>query len=204
MTGNPDDAIDRLWKEYGELFDAYDDLTLARWMSQTLGQISGRILRYSHPIIGAYRMAAIIAHDRSIWHKRLVTMPLDYFESDCCRAPILPLFTREVADCGLICEHCNGTLVEFDDLPKDLQGPTERWADEYDSFHDVAHWNDKKRASCTDYEAEKDAAAAACCELMVKAVKTVLPPYLDTYPVILWEDQDECLNIKPEEIELSK
>jgi hypothetical protein len=202
MTGNPDDAIDRLWKEYGELFEAYDDLTLARWMSQTLGQISGRILRYSHPIIGAYRMAAIIGQDRSIWHKRLVAIPPGYVESECCRAPVLPLFTREIADCGLICEHCNETLVKFEDMPNELKSPTERWANDYDTYHDVAHWSDAKRKACTDYQVERNAAANVCRQFLAKAVKDILPAYLDHYPVLLWEDQDECLDIKPEEIEL--
>ena len=30
---------DPVWKEYGEIFQSMDDYTLARWMSQTLGQI---------------------------------------------------------------------------------------------------------------------------------------------------------------------
>ena len=38
---------DRLWKEYSEVFADFDDLTLARWLAQTLAQLKGRALRFS-------------------------------------------------------------------------------------------------------------------------------------------------------------
>src|SRR2546423_3958809 len=82
---------DRLWKEYISVFAGFDDLTLARWMCQTLGQLSTRSWRLSHPLIGAYRLAAQLGHDRQIWFKRMATPPADYLEAGCCRAPLLPL-----------------------------------------------------------------------------------------------------------------
>ena len=57
--------------------------------------------RLSHPLVGAYRLAAKIAHDRQIWFKRLATPPAAYAESPCCRAPLLPLLTRDVCAEGL-------------------------------------------------------------------------------------------------------
>jgi len=36
-----DSPLDRLWKEYARTFRHFDDLTLARWCSQTLGQLHG-------------------------------------------------------------------------------------------------------------------------------------------------------------------
>ena len=65
MAGNPESPLDKLWHEYAAVFKEFDDLKLARWMAQTLGQIEGRAWRLSHPLLGAYRLAAQTAHDRS-------------------------------------------------------------------------------------------------------------------------------------------
>lgn len=195
-----DEAIDRLWREYGRLFDAYDDLTLARWMSQTLGQLHGRVCRYSHPLIGAYRMASMIAYDRNIWFQRLASLPADYLESGCCRAPMLPLFTRDIHESGLICEHCNEILIEFEDLPEELQPEIEDWAGNYNRHHQVAHWNETEQRKCEDYQAALDRATEQCKSMLVDAATRILPKCLEHFPAILWEDQDECLGIKPEDI----
>ena len=64
MATEPESPLDKLWKEYGRVFHDFDDLTLARWLAQTLGQLEGRAWRLSHPLLGAYRLAAQIAHDR--------------------------------------------------------------------------------------------------------------------------------------------
>src|SRR5215471_8409356 len=96
MAEMSDSPLERLWSEYSEVFQGFDDLTLARWLSQTLGQIQGRVWRFSHPLLGAYRLAAQLAHDRQIWLKRLVNLPSGYVPSNCCRAPLLPLFTRDI------------------------------------------------------------------------------------------------------------
>ncbi|RUM88658.1 MAG: hypothetical protein DSZ24_03120 [Thermodesulfatator sp.] len=58
MAHPEDQPLDRLLAEYGQVFRVFDDLTLARWMSQTLGQFTGRVLRLSHPLVAAYRLAA--------------------------------------------------------------------------------------------------------------------------------------------------
>ena len=96
MATNADSPLDLLWKEYSLGFRDLDDLTLARWLAQTLGQLAGRAWRLSHPLLGAYRLAAQLGHERQIWLKRLVATPHAYSESPCCRAPMLPLLTRDV------------------------------------------------------------------------------------------------------------
>ena len=53
--------LDSLWQEYARVFRDWDDLTLGRWLAQTLGQLEGRAWRLSHPLVGAYRLAAKIA-----------------------------------------------------------------------------------------------------------------------------------------------
>jgi len=121
MTTNADSPLDLLWKEYSSVFRDFDDMTLARWLAQTLGQLEGRAWRLSHPLLGAYRLASQLAHERQIWLKRLANPPPNYCESHCCRAPMLPLLTRDVHDAGLICQHCSDTLVAFEEIPVELK-----------------------------------------------------------------------------------
>lgn len=196
-----DPAIDNLWKEYGRTFRAFDDLTLARWCSQTLGQLQGQAWRMSHPLVGAFRLAAQVAHERGLWHQRLVNMPIGYTAADCCQAPLVPLFTREVADYGLLCLHCNESAVPFDQLPAPIAERISRWARTYARSHEVAHWDDRKR-SHRDYEEKLDQAAEQIEILLAQAACTIVPGLLESYPVMIWEDQDECLEVRPEDIAL--
>lgn len=191
---------DRLWKEYSLVFESFDDLTLARWLAQTLGQLEGRVWRFSHPLIGAYRLAAELAHQRQIWLKRLATSPAAFSESPCCRAPILPMFTRDVLEIGLLCQHCSETAVPFREIPANLQKVIKPWATEYAQVHAVAHWDDRKRKSVPDYSQAFDNAALNVERLLAQAGRDLLPCFLEFYPAIIWEDQDECLEVRPEDI----
>ncbi len=152
MAVNPESPLDTLWTEYGRAFQDLDDLTLARWLAQTLGQLAGKAWRLSHPLLGAYRLAAQLGHDRQVWFKRLATAPATYLESPCCRAPSLPLLTRDVMESGLICQHCNDTLVPFEDLPPDLLTQLRDWGNRYSPVHAVAHWDDRQRKAAGDYD----------------------------------------------------
>lgn len=192
--------LDQLWKEYGALFRDFDDLSLARWCSQTLSQMHGRAWRLSHPVVGCYRLAAQQAHDRQIWLKRLVGMPAGYVPSDCCRAPFLPFFTRDVLHCGLICQHCGDTLQSFEDIPEPLRRDLEIWAKQYAPIHDVAHWDDQKQKQCENYDAAFERAARDVEKLLLEASKNFIPKFLEIYPTIIWEDQDECLEVRPEDV----
>ncbi|MDB6065667.1 MAG: hypothetical protein JWR26_1875 [Pedosphaera sp.] len=202
MSFNPDSRLDQLWKEYSMVFRDFDDLTLARWLAQTLGQLDGRIWRLSHPLMGAYRLGAQLAHQRQVWLKRLATPPASYSEAPCCRAPLLPLFTREVRDSGLICQHCNETVVPFEELPEALQGEVEDWATKYAPVHAVAHWDEKQRKAGGNYDQAYENAADEAERLLVVAGRQIMPKFLDYYPAAVWEDQDECLSVQPEDIEL--
>jgi hypothetical protein len=199
MAEFSESPLERLWSEYGEVFRDFDDLTLARWMSQTLGQFQGRVWRFSHPLIGAYRLAAQAAHERQVWLKRLANPPSSYRDAPCCRAPLLPLFTRDILESGLICQHCSGTAVAFEDVPEDLQGPITRWADAYAPVHAVAHWDDRQRKS-GDYDAAFERAASQAEKLLGSAAGEMLPKFLEHYPALVWEDQDECLEVRPEDV----
>jgi hypothetical protein len=193
--------LDRLWTEYSQVFRDYDDLTLARWMSQTLGQLQGRSWRVSHPLVGAYRLAAHWAQERQIWLKRLASIPAAYALTDCCRSPMLPLLTRDVVESGLICQHCSATAVPLDELPAPLQNDVRRWAEEYAAVHAVAHWDEQQQRQSTNYEQSLDQAAESAERLLAQLGSTIAPQFLEHYCAIVWEDQDECLEIRPEDIQ---
>lgn len=195
-------ASDRLWREYNRVFADFDDLTLARWLSQTMGQLQGRVWRFSHPLIGAFRLAAEIGHDRQVWLKRLVSVPVAFYESSCCRAPIAPLLTRDVMETGLICQHCSETVVAFDELPSELQEAVKNWSADYAPIHAVAHWDDRQRKTVPNYDKAYENAAQRAEKILAFAGTKLAPQFLEHYPMIIWEDQDECLEVTPEDIEL--
>ena len=200
MANTPESPLERLWNEYSRVFENFDDLTLARWMAQTLGQLEGRVWRLSHPLLGTYRLAAQIAHDRQTWLKRLASAPAVYPEASCCRAPLLPLLTRDVMESGLVCQHCAGTAVAFEDLPSEIQEALKAWADEYAPIHAVAHWDDRQRKTVGDYEQALENAAEEAERLLSLAAHEILPKLLEHFPAVVWEDQDECLEVRPEDV----
>ncbi|HVU26483.1 MAG TPA: hypothetical protein VHG71_01960 [Verrucomicrobiae bacterium] len=202
MAFESDSPLDTLWKEYGRVFTDFDDLTLARWLAQTLGQLEGKVWRLSHPLVGAYRLAAQIGNERSIWHKRMATPPAAYAESPCCRAPFLPLLTRDVRESGLICQHCNETLVPSEEIPAELRGEIEAWAQQYEPVHAVAHWDDRQRRRAGNYDAAYENAAQDAEKLLAHAGKNLAPKLLNFYAAAIWEDQDECLEVRPEDVQI--
>ena len=193
---------DRLWREYSIVFQDVDDLTLARWMAQTLGQLAGRAWRLSHPLVGAYRLAAQVGQDRQVWLKRLASPPSNYPLGTCCRAPLLPLFTRDVQESGLICQHCNETCIPFEELPAELQPEIASWVARYAPLHSIAHWDEKRRQQCPDYEEKLEETAHEIEQLLAAAGRQLVPRFLEYFPTVVWEDQDDCLEVRPEDIEL--
>jgi len=200
MAFDNESPLDSLWKEYGRTFHDFDDLTLARWLAQTLGQLEGKAWRLSHPLVGAYRLAALPAHERQVWFKRMATPPAAYAESPCCRAPFLPLLTRDVHESGLICQHCSETLVPFEELPAEVRGDLDVWAKEYAPVHAVAHWDDQQRRRTRDYDHAFEVAAESAERLLTFAGRVLAPKLLNFYPALIWEDQDECLEVRPEDV----
>ena len=200
MAFDSDSPVDLLWKDYAQVFKDFDDLTLARWLAQTLGQLEGKVWRLSHPLVGAYRLGAQLGHERQIWHKRLVTTPAAYTDADCCRAPILPLLTRDVRESGLIFQHCNETLVPFADIPTEVRADVEKWAAQYEPAHAVAHWDDRQRKGAGDYDRAYEKAAREAERLLIAAGSELAPRLLEFYPAVIWEDQDECLEVRPEDV----
>ena len=180
MGFESESPFDSLWQEYARVFQDWDDLTLGRWLAQTLGQFAGHTWRASHPLVGAYLLAAKIGHDRQIWFKRLVTPPAAYAESSCCRAPFLPLLTRDVRQSGLLCEHCNETLVPFEDIPGEVRGLLWNWALKYEPVHAVAHWDDRQRRRSGSYDEAYEAAAKQAEGLLQQLGRELVPGLLES------------------------
>jgi hypothetical protein len=115
---------------------------------------------------------------------------------------VLPLITRDVIDHGLICQHCHGTVAAFDDLPSEMQGMLRTWAEKYAPIHQVAHWDDRQQKRAGDYDRALEDAATEAEQLLATAGSQLAPALLDLYPAVLWEDHDECLDVRPEDITL--
>ncbi|MFM2081862.1 MAG: hypothetical protein RL380_553 [Verrucomicrobiota bacterium] len=197
-----DEPLDRLWREYARVFADFDDLTLARWLAQTLGQLQGRVWRASHPLLAAYRLGAQAAQAREIWHKRLVNLPAPYVGAPCCRAPQLPLLTRDLRDAGFICQHCHETLVPFDELPETVKPELAAWATAYAPIHAVAHWDDAQIKKSRNYDRDYEAAAQEAERLLARLGGEIAPKLLEHFPAAVWEDHDECLEVRAEDIPL--
>lgn len=200
FESEPTSSLDGLWLEYSRVFRAWEDLSLARWLAQTLGQLEGQTWRLSHPLIGAYRLAAKIGHERQIWPQRLATPPAAYTESPCCRAPFLPLLTRDVLVEGLICQHCSETLMPFDEIPGEHRELIGTWARQYEPLHAVAHWDDRQRRRAGNYEEAFEQAAKQTERLLAQAGRDLAPRLLGIAGAVIWEDQDECLEVRPEDV----
>ena len=130
------------------------------------------------------------------WPRR----PPAYAESPCCRAPFLPLLTRDVRESGLICQHCNETLVPFEEIPAELRAELDAWAQQYEPVHAVAHWDDRQRRRAGNYDAAYENAAEQAEQLLARAGRELAPKLLDAYAAVIWEDQDECLEVRPEDV----
>ncbi|HAV63145.1 MAG TPA: hypothetical protein DCY13_12365 [Verrucomicrobiales bacterium] len=197
---SPNHPADRLWSQYGVLFQRFDDLSLARWLVQTLGHLNGGLWPYSHPLVGAYKLAAQGANQRQIWLKRLVDIPNPFGGAECCRSPLLPLVTRDVAESGLICMHCNETVMPLDDLPRELRGHLREWATGYARIHRVAHLDGPEKSAVGDFDQALDDAADRATESLRRARDQIFPRLLDQFPSVIWEDHDECLEVRPEDL----
>ena len=75
------------------------------------------------------------------------------------------------------------------------------WVDEYAPIHAVAHWDDRQRKSVPDYDRAFGKPAKEAERLLGFAGRE--PAEVSrSFPVIVWEDQDECLEVRPEDVAL--
>ena len=197
------DSIEALWQDYSLLFQGFDDLALARWMAQSLAQLQGNLWRMSHPLVASYRLAAMVGLDRQIWHQRFVNVPPGFCSADCCRAPSVPMVTRDLLEKGLVCVHCGQQMVALDQIKnQQLAEKLSQWAESYAPIHAVAHWGEGQRKSQDQYEHAFEQAAQKSETQLSYLGSTLAPLLLDDFPLVIWEEQDECLQVRPEDIQL--
>lgn len=195
------EALERLWEEYRLFFDGFDDPTLARFVAQLLGQMNGGIWRASHPLAGVLRLGAHTCHQRGLRIGRHARVPEGYGEAMCCGAPAMPLLTREVRERGFICPFCDGTVLGLDDVPEAARMVVRGWAQQYEELHEVAHWDERRREASGNYEEVFNRAAQRGAEMWVDLVEHILPTLVpEVFPAVIWEDHDECLDIRPEDL----
>jgi hypothetical protein len=129
-----------------------------------------------------------------------VNIPAGYQQAPCCRAPLLPLLTRDVGTAGLVCLHCNETAVPADQLAPESLKTLAEWSAKYAPVHEVAHWDDAQRKGVPDYDAAFEEAAQKAEDLLAELATQHVGHLLESYPALVWEDQDECLEVRPEDI----
>ena len=102
---------------------------------------------------------------------------------------------------GLICLHCNNTAVPLEDLEDEsLREGLARWAEDYSSIHGVAHWDETRRNNHANYEQAFEDAAQQSEQLLAYQGVELAPALVEFFPAVIWEDQDECLQVRPEDI----
>ena len=90
--------------------------------------------------------------------------------------------------------------MTFDELAAELRPAVQEWADAYKPVHAVAHWDDRQRKGVASYDQAFEEAARSAESLLGQAGSQLAPKFLDLFPAIVWEDQDECLEVRPEDI----
>ena len=113
---------------------------------------------------------------------------------------MVPVFTRYVLSSGLMCHQCGETAIEFADIPEVLKPGTQSWASEYAGIHEIAHYDEDRLRQIADYEQMFEQAATDAETFLAMAAKELLPKFVEYYPAVIWEDQDECLEVEPKDI----
>lgn len=189
-----------LWQEHTRALKTWDDLSLARWLNQTLGQLHERCWRASHPLVVAYRLGATVAQQRDIWNRRTFSFNNHYQRAPCCGAPTIPFISFEVCTHGLYCSCCGEVMNTLEELPAEINSGFRQWGASYDIIHQVAHWSDPERKQCGDYDRALDDACERAIPLLAKLGYELAPKVLRAFPAVFWEDADNCLDVIPEDI----
>jgi len=200
MAEDNSGRIDLLWSEYSLFLRDWDDITLSRWLAQILSQLQGAVWRQSHPLVGSFRLGAVESKRRNLRVSRWTQIPHGYQAADCCGAPLLPLVNRNTAEEGLLCIFCDRPAMTFEQLPGELQPALKEWAERYHPVHEVAHWTEEQKLRCGDYDKAYNDAAAAAEELLQELHSRILLDWAEAFGAVAWEDADECLDVRPDDL----
>jgi hypothetical protein len=66
--------------------------------------------------------------------------------------------------------------------------------------HAVAHWDEEQQRRVADYDQALETAATQAETMLGFLGTQIMPRLLDFYPAVVWEDQDECLEVRPEDV----
>ena len=90
--------------------------------------------------------------------------------------------------------------MPFEEIPAELRAEIEAWAQQYEPVHAVAHWDDRQRKRAGNYDRAYENAAEDAERLLARAGHELAPKLLNSYAAAIWEDQDECLEVRPEDV----
>ena len=90
--------------------------------------------------------------------------------------------------------------MPFNEIAEDVRASLGAWAKQYEPVHAVAHWDDRQRRRVSNYDAAYENAAKEAEQCLSRAGRELAPQLLNLYPAIIWEDQDECLEVRPEDV----
>ena len=74
------------------------------------------------------------------------------------------------------------------------------WAEKYEKVHAVAHWEEDGIKLPHDYDRQLEKAAIKAEKYLLENGDKLALDLLDYYPAVAWEDQDECLAVRPEDL----
>jgi len=100
--------------------------------------------------------------------------------------------------------HCHATLISFSEIPTEHRLALDQWAAAYHPVHQVAHWTEDRQKAVPSYEQAYENAAQNAESMLVRAGSILAPAMLDICPSVIWEDHDECLEVRPEDIHLER
>ena len=70
---------------------------------------------------------------------------------------------------------------------------------DYEPVHAVAHWDDRQRRA-GNYDDAFENAAKQAEQLLAYNGRELAPKLLEFYAAVIWEDADECLEVRPEDV----
>ena len=201
MPTESDSPLDQLWNEYGQVFREFDDLTLARWLAQTLGQLGGKAWRWSHPLdrrVPARRASRPRSPD-------LVQTPGDrrpphIWNRPAAARPCFPFSRATSARPASFASIAATRLFRSTKFRKPSAATWKTGRLQYAPVHAVAHWDDRQRKGAGNYDRAYEQAAKEAEALLARAGQQLAPRMLEFYPAVVWEDQDECLEVRPEDV----
>ncbi len=196
----------RWLSEYHAVFDHLSNEKLLEHETDLLNIFKGQSVRLSHPMIKYFQMLTAVCADRDLLTpKNAQKFPKEFPLASCCCGPAIGILTPFVHKAGLICLHCQETLVPLEDFPQWLREVCESWGSNYEKWSSVVRWNQEQQARAEKMSGKPIGAIYEdsyfqCKDLLKKEAAEIVPGFLEHYPSVVWQDFDPAFNIRPEDI----